>query len=109
MVGQDAAVSNYPQINGSGEAVAIIDAVGIDYNLPALGGAVWGPEHKVIAGYNFVTNSSDPYDSSQDGTGDLGHMTGVGGLIAGGSYSVGDGYTYQRHRPRRQLYRRIGR
>ena len=50
--------------------MAIIDT-GIDYNNPALGGG-WGK--RVIAGYNFVNNTSDPMD-------DNGHGTHVAGII----------------------------
>lgn len=62
-------VANYPY-RGDGYSVAIIDT-GIDYNNPALGGG-WGK--RVIAGYNFVNNTSDPMD-------DNGHGTHVAGII----------------------------
>ena len=68
-IGLDQAALDYPY-RGSGYSVAIIDT-GIDYNNPALGGG-WGK--RVIAGYNFVNNTSDPMD-------DNGHGTHVAGII----------------------------
>ncbi|HWY86924.1 MAG TPA: S8 family serine peptidase, partial [Gemmataceae bacterium] len=74
-IGLDQVDLNYPY-RGSGYSVAIIDT-GIDYNNPALGGG-WGK--RVIAGYNFVNNTSDPMD-------DNGHGTHVAGII-GSSDSI---------------------
>ncbi len=68
-IGLNQVVANYPY-NGAGYTVAIIDT-GIDYNNPALGGG-WGK--RVVAGYNFVNNTSDPMD-------DNGHGTHVAGII----------------------------
>lgn len=61
--------SNY-SYTGTGYAVAVIDT-GIDYNHPALGGG-WG--NRVIAGWDFVNNDSNPMD-------DNGHGTHVAGII----------------------------
>ncbi len=61
--------ATYPY-RGSGYSVAVIDT-GIDYNNPALGGG-WGK--RVIAGYNFVANNTNPMD-------DNGHGTHVAGII----------------------------
>ena len=61
---------------GRGVTVAIIDT-GIDYNHPALGGG-FGPGHKVIGGYNFVSKNNDPMDDNM-------HGTHVAGIIAGNS------------------------
>ena len=55
---------------GTNYTVAVIDT-GIDYNNPALGGG-WGK--RVIAGYDFYNNDSDPMD-------DNGHGTDVAGII----------------------------
>src|SRR5438552_829186 len=66
LIGQDNAVDAYPTALGGGESIAIIDT-GIDYNLPELGGG-FGPGHKVIAGYDFVSNDADPMDSDGHGT-----------------------------------------
>ena len=45
-------------VQGSGMTVAVIDT-GVDYNNPALGGG-FGPGNKVIAGFDFADNTSDP-------------------------------------------------
>lgn len=58
-------------LTGVGQAVCVIDS-GIDYMHPALGGA-WGV--KVIGGFDFVNNDTDPRD-------DNGHGTHVAGIIA---------------------------
>ena len=60
-------------VQGSGMAVAVIDT-GVDYNNPALGGG-FGPNNKVIAGYDFADNSTDPMATSSQ------HGTSVAGLI----------------------------
>src|SRR5882672_3579603 len=85
LIKQDAAISHYPSINGAGESVAIIDS-GVDYMHPALGGG-FGPGFKVVAGYDFVDNDSDPMDPD-------GHGTGIAGIIAGTDFfSHGSRYT----------------
>jgi type VI secretion system secreted protein VgrG len=53
--------------------VATIDT-GVDYNNPTLG-AGFGPGAKVIAGYNFATNTPDPTATTSQ------HGTAVAGLI----------------------------
>ena len=53
--------------------VAVIDT-GVDYNNPALGGG-FGPNAKVIAGYNFASNTPDPMATTSQ------HGTAVAGLI----------------------------
>ncbi|MBK8793340.1 MAG: S8 family serine peptidase [Holophaga sp.] len=58
---------------GQGIRVAILDS-GIDYNHPDLGGG-YGSGYKVIGGYDFVNNDTDPMD-------DHGHGTHVAGIIA---------------------------
>ncbi|MBC8107482.1 MAG: S8 family serine peptidase [Anaerolineae bacterium] len=73
LVNQDDAVSAYPTITGAGVSVAIIDS-GINYTLDALGGA-FGKGHKVVGGFDFVDQDSDPLDSD-------GHGTEVAGVIA---------------------------
>src|SRR5204862_7684212 len=61
------------RVDGTGMTVAVIDT-GVDYNNPALGGG-FGPGTKVIAGYNFATNSADPLATTSQ------HGTAVAGLI----------------------------
>ena len=60
-------------VKGQGIVVAIIDT-GVDYMHPDLGSG-FGPGHKVIGGYDFYNNDSDPMD-------DNGHGTHVAGIIA---------------------------
>src|SRR5438128_6364698 len=69
LIGLDRVFGSYPY-RGQGYSVAVIDT-GIDYNHPALGGG-WG--RRVVAGYDFVNNDSDPMD-------DNGHGTHVAGII----------------------------
>lgn len=59
-------------VKGEGIVVGIIDS-GIDYLHPALGGGI-GSSFKVIGGYDFVNNDSDPMD-------DHGHGTHVAGIV----------------------------
>lgn len=56
---------------GKGIIVGVIDT-GIDYNNPDLGGG-FGPQYKVIGGYNFVDNNNDPMDDNSHGT----HVAGI--------------------------------
>jgi len=72
IVGAAAARQQYG-VDGTGMTVAVIDT-GVDYNNPALGGG-FGPNAKVIAGYNFATNTPDPIATSSQ------HGTAVAGLI----------------------------
>jgi subtilisin family serine protease len=58
-------------VTGVGQTVAVLDT-GIDYTHPALGSAFGG---KVVAGYDFVNEDTDPMD-------DQGHGTGVAGIVA---------------------------
>ena len=60
-------------VTGKGVTVAVIDS-GVNYTHPDLGGA-FGPEHKVVAGYDYVNDDADPMD-------DNGHGTHVAGIIA---------------------------
>jgi minor extracellular serine protease Vpr len=59
-------------INGEGIKIAVIDT-GVDFNHPDLLG--WGPEGKVIGGYNFIQEGELPMDNN-------GHGTQVAGVIA---------------------------
>jgi minor extracellular serine protease Vpr len=66
-------------IDGSGIKVAIIDT-GVDFNHPDLFG--WGPDGKVIGGYNFIHENQPPLDTN-------GHGTQVAGVIAADGEIVG--------------------
>ena len=58
-------------ITGKDVLVGNIDS-GMDYNNPAFGGG-FGPAYRVIGGYDFANNDSDPID-------DFGHGTHVAGI-----------------------------
>lgn len=59
-------------IDGEGVKIAVIDT-GVDFNHPDLFG--WGPEGKVVGGYNFIQEGEIPMDNN-------GHGTQVAGVIA---------------------------
>ena len=59
-------------IEGAGVKVAVIDT-GVDFNHPDLFG--WGPDGKVVGGYNFINEDELPLDTN-------GHGTQVAGVIA---------------------------
>ena len=58
-------------VTGHGVVVAVIDT-GVDYTHPDLGGGM-GAGYKVIGGYDFFNNDSDPMDDNGHGT----HVTGI--------------------------------
>ena len=58
--------------DGSGVKIAVIDT-GVDFNHPDLFG--YGPDGKVIGGYNFIQEGEPPMDNN-------GHGTQVAGVIA---------------------------
>jgi subtilisin family serine protease len=68
-----AATRSAYNVDGSGMTVAVIDT-GVDYNNPALGGGI-GPGDKVIAGYDFADNTTDPMATTSQ------HGTAIAGLI----------------------------
>lgn len=75
IVGASAARARF-NVDGSGATVAVIDS-GVNYNHQALGGGL-GAGHKVVGGYDFTTNTADPFARTLD------HGTAVAGLIASG-------------------------
>jgi len=82
---QDAAAEAFPNITGAGQSIAILDT-GVNWRHPDLGGG-YGPGYKVIGGYDFVDNDSDPFDR-------VGHGTGVATAAAGGAFYY-NGARYQ--------------
>jgi hypothetical protein len=78
------AAQRIPHITGSGFGVAVIDS-GVDYNHPSLGGG-WGK--KVVAGWDFSGNDSNPMSDS------YAHGTGVAGIVGADPYDY-RGYHYQ--------------
>src|SRR4051812_33692266 len=73
VIGATSARASY-RVDGTGMTVAVIDA-GVNYNHEALGGG-FGAGHKVVAGYDFTSNSPDPLATVAE------HGTAVAGLIA---------------------------
>jgi minor extracellular serine protease Vpr len=59
------------KLDGTGTTIGIIDT-GIDYMHPDLGGAKF-PNTKVVGGYDFADNDSDPMDVQGHGT----HVAGI--------------------------------
>ena len=66
-------------IDGSGIKIAVIDT-GVDFNHPDLFG--WGPDGKVVGGYNFIQRGEPPLDKN-------GHGTQVAGIIAADGQATG--------------------
>ena len=66
-------------IDGTGIKIAVIDT-GVDFNHPDLFG--WGPDGKVIGGYNFIKENELPMDTN-------GHGTKVAGIIAADGNTLG--------------------
>lgn len=77
LIGLDRALTEFPQLRGANQTIAVIDT-GIDYNNPLLGGG-FGAGFKVLGGFDFVDNDVDPMD-------DHGHGTAIAGLIAGAEF-----------------------
>ena len=67
------------EYDGTGIVVAVIDT-GVDYSHPDLLG--WGPDGKVVGGYNFINQHELPTDTN-------GHGTQVAGVIAADGQAVG--------------------
>ncbi|QDT01917.1 Subtilisin E precursor [Rubripirellula lacrimiformis] len=70
-------------LSGAGQTVAVIDS-GVAWDHVALGGG-YGPGYRVVGGWDFAENDSNPYDDGPAGF----HGTHVSGLLAGST----DGFT----------------
>lgn len=73
LIGLDALSDSRPELDGSGQTVAVLDT-GINYSHEKLG-AGFGEGKKVIGGYDFFDSDADPMDTT-------GHGTQVAGAIA---------------------------
>ncbi len=78
VIGADSVWSKYG-LTGSGIKIGILDT-GIDYKHPDLGGGI-GPSFKILGGYDFINNDSDPMD-------DNGHGTHIAGIAAANGDSL---------------------
>ncbi|HQY89057.1 MAG TPA: S8 family serine peptidase, partial [Tepidisphaeraceae bacterium] len=84
LISLDDLQSTYASITGVGQTIAVIDT-GVDYTRSELGGGL-GANYKVIGGYDFVDNDSDPMDED-------GHGTGTASMIAAEEFTY-NGETY---------------
>ncbi len=84
LIAADTLRSNY-NITGRGIKVGIIDT-GIDYTHPALGGG-YGKGFKVVGGYDFVNEDTDPMDDNYHGT----HVAGIVAADDGQTQGVAPG------------------
>lgn len=82
LTGMDQVKTNYG-FSGVGQTVAVIDS-GIAYNHYALGGGL-GSNYRVVGGYDFTENDSDPYDDrgpeDDPNTIEGSHGTHVAGIV----------------------------
>ncbi|MBN1677283.1 MAG: S8 family serine peptidase [Candidatus Thermoplasmatota archaeon] len=65
-------------VTGTGMVVAVIDT-GVDYMHPDLGGGI-GPSYKVLGGFDFVNDDTDPMDDNGHGTHCAGIVAADGGI-----------------------------
>ncbi len=75
-------------LDGSGILVGIVDT-GIDYMHPALGQG-YGPGYRVIGGYDFINEDSDPVDDHSHGT----HVAGIVGANSNSLTGVAPGVSF---------------
>ncbi len=92
LLGLDKVFAAYPQLNGAGESVAIIDS-GAEYHHAVFGDPVIGPGHKFIYGWDFQDNDSDPMIV------DNAHGTGVAGIIGANGFDF-NGRHFQGYVPK---------
>ncbi len=89
LIDQDQAAATYPQVNGSGQLIVVIDS-GVNLNHPNLKGKLWTNPGEIagdgidndhdgyvddVHGYDFFRNDPNPDD-------EVGHGTAVAGIIA---------------------------
>ncbi len=74
---QAAALRETSGFTGQGQTVAVIDS-GVAWDHVALGGG-YGPGYRVVGGWDFAENDSNPYDDGPAGF----HGTHVAGTLAG--------------------------
>ena len=77
LIEQAAELRTNQGLDGSGQTVAVIDS-GVAWDHVALGGS-YGPGYRVVGGWDFAENDSNPYDDGPAGY----HGTHVAGLLAG--------------------------
>jgi uncharacterized repeat protein (TIGR01451 family) len=83
---------NTTGFTGSGIKIAVIDS-GIDYRHKTFGAATTFPSEKVVGGYDYVDDDTDPLDCDLAGTEDVNaHGTHVAATAAG--FGVKEGATY---------------
>lgn len=73
--GQLQDLRNQFDVDGTGQTIAVIDS-GIAFDHAALGGG-FGTSYKIVGGYDFAENDSNPYDDGPVGL----HGTHVAGII----------------------------
>ena len=79
LIEQSAQLRETLGLDGSGQTVAIIDS-GVAWDHVSLGGG-FGPGYRVVGGWDFAENDSNPYDDGPAGY----HGSHVAGLLAGSS------------------------
>ncbi len=77
LIEQSAQLRDTLGLDGSGQTIAVIDS-GVAWDHVSLGGG-YGPGYRVVGGWDFAENDSNPYDDGPSGY----HGSHVAGLLAG--------------------------
>jgi subtilisin family serine protease len=100
LIDQDLAAASYPQVNGAGQVIVVIDS-GVNLTHPNLAGKFWTNPGEIagdgidndkdgyvddLHGYDFYRNDGNPDDET-------GHGTAVAGIIAASPFTY-NGATY---------------